>query len=253
MKGVGLLSEMGMKNNVAAIKKEIKYRATALLVTFATADVLLIIMLVVMWDKISARTALIILTGLFSTVLIVCVLAVRNPLRFKWMFRNLKSEQKVQPRRRAKKAEYTYNKEFGFVTRIFDRPISVSALNVSEEYVKKCISFLQNMSEEQIDCLADDTMAYYQEIKECSDDKESKIPEMITGRQILEWVYPKVMWIGNDEGREGPVEFIVECDCEWETEHGMEIIVFADEVIHVGSYDGDIDYWKEEYLSKEKN
>ena len=55
------------------------------------------------------------------------------------------------------------------------------------------------------------------------------------------------------EGKEGPVEFIVECDCEWEPEHGMEIVAFSEEIIHVGSYDGDLDYWKEEYLSKEKD
>ena len=109
------------------------------------------------------------------------------------------------------------------------------------------------MSDEQIDRLADNAMAYYLEIRECSGDTVSKMPETLNGREILDWVYPKVMWIGNDEGREGPVEFIVECDCEWEPEHGMEIVAFSEEIIHVGSYDGDLDYWKEEYLSKEKD
>ena len=242
-----------MKDNTAAIKKEIKGKATALLVTFAVVDVILVVMLAAMWDKQSARTALIILTGLFTALLIVSILAVCNPLKFKWMFRNLKSEQKAQPKPRAKKTEYKHDRDYGFVSKVFNRPVSVSALNVSGDYVKKCIEFFQNMSEAQIDRLADDTMTYYREIKECSGDTGSKMPETLSGREILDWVYPKVMWIGNDEGREGPVEFIVECDGEWEPEHGMEIVAFSEEIIHVGSYDGDLDYWKEEYLSKEKD
>ena len=242
-----------MKDNTAAIKKEIKGKATALVVTFALADVILVVMLAAMWDKQSARTALIILTGLFTALLIVSILAVCNPLKFKWMFRNLKSEQKAQPKPRAKKTEYKHDRDYGFVSKVFNRPVSVSASNVSGDYVKKCIEFFQNMSEAQIDRLAEDTMTYYREIKECSGDTGSKMPETLSGREILDWVYPKVMWIGNDEGREGPVEFIVECDCEWEPEHGMEIVAFSEEIIHVGSYDGDLDYWKEEYLSKEKD
>ena len=242
-----------MKDNTAAIKKEIKGKATALVVTFALVDVILVVMLAAMWDKQSARTALIILTGLFTALLIVSILAVCNPLKFKWMFRNLKSEQKAQPKPRAKKTEYKHDRDYGFVSKVFNRPVSVSALNVSGDYVKKCIEFFQNMSEAQIDRLAEDTMTYYREIKECSGDTGSKMPETLSGREILDWVYPKVMWIGNDEGREGPVEFIVECDCEWEPEHGMEIVAFSEEIIHVGSYDGDLDYWKDEYLSKEKD
>ncbi|MBO4484121.1 MAG: hypothetical protein J5738_01870 [Lachnospiraceae bacterium] len=242
-----------MKDNTEAIRKEIKGKAIALVVTFALVDVILVVMLAAMWDKQSARTALIILTGLFTTLLIVSILAVCNPLKFKWMFRNLKAEQKAQPKPRAKKAEYSHDKDFGFVSKVFNRPVSVSALNVSEGYVKKCIDFFQNMSEAQFDRLTDDVKAYYQEIKECSGDAGGRMPEAINGREILDWVYPKVMWIGNDEGREGPVEFIVECDCEWEPEHGLEIVVSDREIIHVGSYDGDLDYWKEAYSSKVKN
>ena len=242
-----------MKDNTAAIKKEIKGKATALVVTFALVDVILVVMLAAMWDKQSARTALIILTGLFTALLIVSILAVCNPLKFKWMFRNLKSEQKAQPKPRAEKTEYKHDRDYGFVSKVFNRPVSVSASNVSGDYVKKCIEFFQNMSEAQIDRLVEDTMTYYREIKECSGDTGSKMPETLSGREILDWVYPKVMWIGNDEGREGPVEFIVECDCEWEPEHGMEIVAFSEEIIHVGSYDGDLDYWKEEYLSKGKD
>lgn len=43
-------------------------------------------------------------------------------------------------------------------------------------------------------------------------------------------------------------EYMLECDCEWEKEHGLEIVVYDNKVIHAGSYDGDYEYWKEEYL-----
>ncbi|MBO4325323.1 MAG: hypothetical protein J5845_08030 [Lachnospiraceae bacterium] len=235
-----------MKDNTEAIKKEIKGRATALLVAVALFDAVQIIMLAALWDNQTARTVLLILTGLFTALLIVSIAAVCNPLKFKWMFRNLRAEQKAQPKPRAKKVEYKHDKDFGFVSTVFNRPVSVSALNVSEDYVKKCIEVFQNMSEGQIDQLTDDAAAYYREILECSGDTVPNMPENLNGREILDWIYPKVMWIGNDEGRVGPAEFLVECDCEWEKEHGMEIVVCGGEIIHVGAYDGDLDYWKEE-------
>ena len=38
-----------------------------------------------------------------------------------------------------------------------------------------------------------------------------KMPNDVEGKDILKWIYPKVMWIGNDEGQPKKMEFIVEC------------------------------------------
>ncbi len=150
-----------------------------------------------------------------------------------------------------KKPEYKFDKEYGFVSNLFNRGISVSANDVSDNYVKDCIDFFQNMDDEQKDFLIKESIKYYLEFKEISGHTCRNIPEDIDGEEILNYIYPKVMYIGNEDEEPEKMEFIVECDCEWEPEHGLEIVVYDRKVIHVGSYDGDIDSRIEEYLSKE--
>ena len=241
-----------MKDKEDAIKKEIKGRAVAMLITFALADVVFAIMMAALWEKQSTRIALLILLGFFSAFVILCIIAVRKPLSFRWLFRNLKAEQKVQPRP-GKKPKPVDDSVKRFVSTVFKREVSVSAEGVSEKYVKRCIDFFQMMPEKEIDYLAEEACLYYHEMIEMSGNMVARMPEEINGREILNWIYPKVMWIDGDRETENPVEFIVECDCEWEPEHGLEIVAFDERIIHVGSYDGDLDYWKEEYLSRKTN
>lgn len=233
-----------MKNKTDAIKKEIKGRATAMLITFALADVILAVMLAALWVKQSARIVLFVFLLAFSAIVILCICAVCKPLSFRWMFRNLKAEQKAKPRPR-KRPDSADDSVKRFVSTVFHREISVRAENASEEYVRSCIAFFQNMTENEIDFLAEEALRYYREMLEMSGDTAGRMPEEINGREILNWVYPKVMWIDRDREADGPMAFIVECDCEWEPEHGLEIVTFDERIIHVGSYDGDLDYWKE--------
>ena len=162
--------------------------------------------------------------------------------------KNLKAEQKAKPRPR-KRPDSADDSVKRFVSTVFHREISVRAENASEKYVRSCIDFFQNMTENEIDFLAEEALRYYREMLEMSGDTAGRMPEEINGREILNWIYPKVMWIDRDREADGPMAFIVECDCEWEPEHGLEIVAFDERIIHVGSYDGDLDYWKEEYLS----
>ena len=233
-----------MKNKTDAIKKEIKGRATAMLITFALADVILAVMLAALWGKQSARIVLLVFLLAFSAIVILGICAVCKPLSFRWMFRNLKAEQKAKPRPR-KRPDSADDSVKRFVSTVFHREISVRAENASEKYVRSCIDFFQNMTENEIDFLAEEALRYYREILEMSGDTAGRMPEEINGREILNWIYPKVMWIDRDREADGPMAFIVECDCEWEPEHGLEIVAFDERIIHVGSYDGDLDYWKE--------
>ena len=241
-----------MKNKTDAIKIEIRGRATAMLVTFALADVVWAIMLAALWGKQSARIVLLVFLLACSAIVILCVMAVCKPLSFRWMFRNLKAEQKAQPRPR-KKPDSTGDSVKKFASTVFNREISVNAGDASEKYVRRCIDFFQNMKDNEIDCLAEEAQQYYRDILEMSGDTVASMSDEISGREILDWIYPKVMWIDSDAESDGPIAFIVECDCEWEPEHGLEIVAFDEKIIHVGSYDGDLDYWKEEYLSGKKN
>lgn len=79
------------------------------------------------------------------------------------------------------------------------------------------------MKENEIDFLAGEALQYYRDIVEMSGDTVERMPEEISGREILDWIYPKVMWTDGDRETDGPMAFIIECDCEWEPEHGLEI------------------------------
>lgn len=140
--------------------------------------------------------------------------------------------------------------KYDFVSNLFQREISVREEDVSEEYVKKCIDFFQNMNEKTVNSLVKQANDYYQEISAILDLSKLKMPQNPEGREILQWIYPKIMWIGNDEGQPEKMEFVVECGCEWESDHGLEIDVYDGKILFVGSYDGGIEDRKEEYLRK---
>lgn len=173
--------------------------------------------------------------GLVLIILIVLAIVVGN------IVYNLKGKKGNKQKSKTK---------YDFVSNIFKRKISVSADNVSEAYVQKCIDFFQNMDEKKVSSLVKQANDYYREISTISDLSNVKMPKDVEGKDILNWIYPKVMWIGNDEGQPKKMEFILECECEWEPEHGLEIDVYDRKIIYVGSYDGDIEYRKEQYLSK---
>ena len=237
-----------MKDREAAVKKEIKGRATALTVTFAVFDLLLILLLCALRNNTGAVITLLCFLVVSAAVTIVGILAIRNPMRFKPMFRNLKSEQKAQPRPQRKESGYRYDNQYGFISKLFSRAVSVSAGAASPDYVKQCVDFFQNLPEEQIERIVSEAEKYRREFYELSGDSGlGGMPEELNGRDILKWIYPKVMWI--DEAEDGVMQFLMECDCEWEPEHGLEIVVYDRLVIHVGAYDGDIEQWKETYLS----
>ena len=66
------------------------------------------------------------------------------------------------------------------------------------------------------------------------------MPEELHGRDILAWIYPKTMWI-EEAGKDGGIQFGIECDCKWEPEHGLAIVVYDSKIVRVGPWDGDLD------------
>lgn len=134
------------------------------------------------------------------------------------------------------KQDYEYDKEYGFVSNIFNQKISVGVTdNISEEYIKKCINFIQNLDEEQMNLLVTKSIKYYNEFKNMVSYKyELNMPETINDKEILNYIYPRVMWIGDDNKEPlNEIEFIMECSCEWNPD-GLEIIVANNRIIHVG-------------------
>ena len=88
------------------------------------------------------------------------------------------------------KEDYKFDKEYGFVSSLFNRKISVSAENVSKEYVERCIDFFQTLNEEEIRVLTEGAIQYCNECRVLFDFEEANIdiPESVTGKEILEYI-----------------------------------------------------------------
>lgn len=202
----------------------------------------------------------------FSILAVLCGLFIlyfkkvyKDPEKYQRFFFNLNTTRVSNARlwaNKRDKEDYKYDKEYGFVSSLFNRKISVSAINVSKEYVERCIDFFQTLNEEEIRVLTEEAIQYCNECRVLFDFEEANIdiPESITGKEILEYIYPHAMYIGSDMDMNGgdmyvggeekgdpeKIEFIVECDCDWE-EHGLEIIVIDNKILHVGFYEGDLE------------
>ena len=75
-------------------------------------------------------------------------------------------------------------------------------------------------------------------------EEEIDVPEGVAGREILSYITPSVLII-DDNCDENMIEFHVECGCDWECEHGLEITIKDNKILYVGSYNGMPPYFKE--------
>lgn len=135
---------------------------------------------------------------------------------------------------------------------LFDRDIQVyvgrDSENIDFAYAQRCAESLNNMPEKLIDELCKCSTRYCEEF--CDDVGENP-PEIKTSRDILKYIYPTTLVV--DEQRDGDIVLHLECNCEWEPEHGLEWLVKGDRVLYVGAYSGESAYCDEEQLQKPWN
>lgn len=232
------------------IKEEIIKRCNAGIVCFTIIDVILIFfLLIALTINIGAIVCVLIFIFMVSFLIVFFSKAKKEPLNYMKYFTNLQIYKQINIQNSSSKQEYKYDKEYGFISNIFNQKISVSATNVSDEYIKKCINFIQNLDEEQMNFLVTKSINYYNEFKNMTNyEYELKMPETINDKKILNYIYPSVMWIGNDnKDAINEIEFLIEGSCEWNPD-GIEIVVANNKIIHIGQYDGDIDYWKKKEI-----
>lgn len=122
---------------------------------------------------------------------------------------------------------------------------------VDVAYAKRCVSALHSMKEETIDSLCDWCLRYYRFMLGEWEDFSSiyssivdaiakEIPEDIAGRDILAHVHPHSMHVL--EKKDDRVGYSIKCECVWEPEHGLLIVILEDEVRYVGPFD-DLSPW----------
>lgn len=130
-----------------------------------------------------------------------------------------------------------YNKEYDWKEGkahldLFDTDIDVLIHNdVDEQYAESCIEHINNLSPSLKNYLTERLYKYYDFIRRECDDVED-----ISFDDILKHVYP--LNISIEKPEEPLIAYSIECGCDWEEEHGAEIIIKDNEILFVGEFVG---------------
>ncbi|KAG4105967.1 hypothetical protein H8356DRAFT_1630259 [Neocallimastix lanati (nom. inval.)] len=121
---------------------------------------------------------------------------------------------------------------------MFGKDIMVVFENEVEiKYVEKCANHLAHISDDMVDKICDRISAYHQFMLSQWNDEYVKeinelIPPNVTGRDILNYIIePKLVVYQPKDG----IGYTIEGQCDWEPEHGIEIIIKDDKLLYVGS------------------
>lgn len=129
-----------------------------------------------------------------------------------------------------------YSEIFGMDidVRIFD--------NVSIEYAEKCAEHFSSLSSELLETICRGAKAYCLDFIEIAGgdwDEELTIPvnSETPALDMMKCFRPQALIIEkpDDENRIG---YQLECSCDWEIEHGMEIDILDNKVVYLSSFDG---------------
>lgn len=116
---------------------------------------------------------------------------------------------------------------------LFAREIRVMMYDdVKIEYAEKCVEHLNKFSSDIIELLCDAALKYCFEF---SDSVGEEVPELREKRDILKYIYPQVLIIDEAED-ESKIGYHMECNCEWEIEHGLEFTILDDEILYLGAF-----------------
>ncbi len=138
---------------------------------------------------------------------------------------------------------------------LFDREIDVWIENSADfAYAEKCAEKFISLSDEMIDKFCERSIAYYRYMLEqwgdfsdiygdIEDEINNIIPENVEGREILKYISRPHLYVFEPEG-EG-TGYIMECDCVWEPEHQLSLIILDGRVLYVGPSEG-LGPWEDE-------
>lgn len=126
-------------------------------------------------------------------------------------------------------------------SKVFNTEIEVMIdEEASIEYAQKCAEHFNNLSSEMIETICRGAKAYcldFMEIASGDWDEELTIP--VTAEtpalEMLKCFKPTLLIIEkpDDENKTG---YQLECSCDWETEHDMEIDILDNKVMYLSSF-----------------
>lgn len=134
-------------------------------------------------------------------------------------------------------------------SKLFDKNLEVwIEEDVSIEYVNLCAKSLNCMGDNLIEDICKAAISYSEKFCEMIGQEPPKIEKM---RDILQYVEFGSMHIDEPEDVGVPVVHLTG-GCEWEQEHGIEVIVRNGELIYLGAYNGEwawgeVKHYEEDY------
>ncbi len=135
---------------------------------------------------------------------------------------------------------------------LFNKTIDVYIEKEADiEYAKKCAEHFSSLNEEMTDKICERTSAFHQYMLEEWDEDfvnmiNSKVPPDVTGRDILNYIETPALYVFSPKG--DGIGYIIEGLCEWEPEHGIDIIIRDDSVLYVGTPEGYTPWSDDEFI-----
>lgn len=136
-----------------------------------------------------------------------------------------------------------YGVEGKIYSEIFNTEIDVMIDDeVSIEYAQKCAEHFNKLSPEIIETICKGAKAYCLDFMEIADeDWDEYLTIPVTAEthplDMLKCFKPTVLIIKKPKD-ENKIGYQLECRCDWEIEHGMEIDILDNKVVYLSSFNG---------------
>lgn len=113
------------------------------------------------------------------------------------------------------------------------------------EYAENCIRHFENMSEEMKQNMCGALIRYCERFREFAieADDDFEVPEIQQVEDILNYVYFSTIHVEDTEGN-SIIGYSIEGSCDWEVEHGLQIIIRDKDILYVGACEG-VNVWDE--------
>lgn len=135
--------------------------------------------------------------------------------------------------------EYEFGLEGLFYSNLFSKEIRVAIDDDSSvDFAESCIDYFNSFDDRLINDICEASIRYCNDFLEAIGEEQRDFNKV---RDILELIYPSALIVPYPEQGAKPV-VRMELNCEWEVEHGMEIIVREDKLLYLGAFNGE-DPW----------
>ncbi len=135
--------------------------------------------------------------------------------------------------RNVQEADYGFEGEVFF--RLYDRYIRLYMSDpIPMDYIQKCVEYLNSLSDEVIHSWASASIRYCDTFSEWVGKPTRTFDNP---HDVFELIEPKTLIIDQPNNPNEPIVHL-SCDCDWEIEHGLELIVRNDKVLYVGANNG---------------